>query len=147
MTGAEEPSGDRLILHASCVALGGRGLLILGPAGAGKSGLALMLMALGCDLVADDRTILRRRGAALVASCPETIRGRIEARGLGILAARPVEEAELVLAADLSVPETERLPPRRGLTLLGCEIALVHSVGNAHFPAALLQYLKGGRGA
>lgn len=63
MTGA-----DRTILHASCVALDGRGLLILGPSGSGKSALALELMALGADLVADDRTEIEGQGPDLVAA-------------------------------------------------------------------------------
>ncbi|MEO1532556.1 MAG: serine kinase, partial [Pseudomonadota bacterium] len=45
-------------LHASAVALGERGLLILGPSGAGKTRLALELVALGAELVADDRVIV-----------------------------------------------------------------------------------------
>ena len=69
-----------MIVHASCVALGGRGVLILGGSGAGKSGLALQLMAYGAALVSDDRTILSNRDGALQAAAPDTIRGRIEAR-------------------------------------------------------------------
>ena len=53
-----------MILHATCVAVDGRGLLILGPSGSGKSALALQLIALGAQLVADDRTRVSRRGAA-----------------------------------------------------------------------------------
>ncbi|MEF9600929.1 HPr kinase/phosphatase C-terminal domain-containing protein, partial [Paracoccus sp. PXZ] len=74
-----------MILHASCIAHRGRGLLILGPSGAGKSTLALEMMAFGATLVADDRTILRREGGRIVADAPDSIRGRIEARGVGIL--------------------------------------------------------------
>ena len=31
-------------IHASCIALGGRGVLLLGPSGSGKSDLALRLI-------------------------------------------------------------------------------------------------------
>ena len=44
-------------MHATTVALRGRGLLILGPSGSGKSTLALQLMAVGARLVADDGPI------------------------------------------------------------------------------------------
>ena len=81
--------GETLTLHASCVALDGRGVLILGRSGAGKSSLALELMALGARLVADDRTVLHADDGAPVASCPPAILGKIEARGVGILAADP----------------------------------------------------------
>ena len=42
-------------LHASCAALRGDGVLILGPPGAGKSELVLRLLGRGWDLVADDQ--------------------------------------------------------------------------------------------
>ena len=41
---------ETINLHASAVALDGRGALILGASGSGKSGLALRLMALGAGI-------------------------------------------------------------------------------------------------
>ncbi|WP_331459605.1 HPr kinase/phosphorylase [Paracoccus liaowanqingii] len=70
-------------LHATTVALEGRGLVILGPSGSGKSGLALELMAVGAVLVADDRTDLRLQQGRLIAQAPPALSGRIEARGWG----------------------------------------------------------------
>ena len=61
------------ILHASCVAWQGRGALILGRSGAGKSALALQLMAFGADLVSDDRTELLAEADVLTARAPATI--------------------------------------------------------------------------
>ena len=136
-----------IIVHASCVALDGRGLLILGPSGSGKSSLAVALMAFGARLVADDRTILTGRGDSLIASCPPALSGLIEARGLGVLHAEPVESAALVLAVDMGQTEAERLPPVRSVTFAGRRITLVHSSPSPHFPAAVLQYLKAGRHA
>lgn len=138
-------TGPGTVLHASCVALERRGLLILGPSGSGKSSLALQLMALGCGLVADDRTILTAEGGALVASCPATIRGRIEARGLGILNVAPAGPVPVVAAVDLGVHETKRLPPLRQMTLLGLSLPVLHNVASPAFPAALLHYLRAGR--
>lgn len=133
------------MLHASAVALGRRGLLILGRSGSGKSSLALELMALGACLVADDRTVVRAVGGHVVASCPPSIRGRIEARGVGILAAEAASEVPLVLAVDMDRAETERLPPNRSLEILGVRLPLLHKSDSRHFPAALLQYLRAGR--
>jgi len=48
------------IRHATTVAVAGRGLMIEGPSGSGKSALALELMAFGAELVADDRTRVAR---------------------------------------------------------------------------------------
>ncbi len=135
------PAGD--ILHASAVSHAGRALLILGPSGSGKSALALQLMGLGAALIADDRTELSLRDGHPVAACPAAIRGRIEARGLGILAADPAPPAPVALAVDMGIAATERMPPARSITLLGVEIPLVHKVEGPHFPFALLQYLRG----
>lgn len=138
---------DRLILHATCVAVEGRGLLILGPSGSGKSSLALHLIAFGAQLVADDRTEITRRGDRLIASCPLAIRGRIEARGLGILATPALPEAALTLAVDLAQEESHRLPPQRSVSFLGTTLDLVLGSRDHHFPAAIMCYLKGGRTA
>lgn len=134
-------------LHASCAALGADAVLILGPSGSGKSALALQLMAFGCRLVSDDRTVLTCRDGELFASAPAAIRGRIEARGIGILAADTAASGHVVFAIDMGITETERLPPDRHLTLLGCPVPLVHKVESAHFPAAVMQYLTAGRSA
>ncbi len=133
------------IVHASCVAFDRRAVLLRGASGSGKSALALQLMALGAVLIADDRVILGLRDGAVFARCPASIRGRIEARGVGILAAETAETAIVQLVVDLDRQETERLPPQRETTLLGQRIPLLHAVRSAHFPAAILQYLKGGR--
>ena len=138
---------DRVTLHGSCVALSGRGVLILGPSGSGKSSLALQLMSLGCDLVSDDRTDVALQDGALEATAPEAIRGRIEARGMGLLIAVPAPSARLVLAVDLAHLESERLPHPRFYPVLGVDLPLLHRVESAHFPAAILQYLKAGRAA
>ncbi|MCV2867772.1 HPr kinase/phosphatase C-terminal domain-containing protein [Defluviimonas sp. WL0002] len=135
------------ILHAACVSLDGRGVLILGPSGSGKSALSLQLMAYGCALVADDGVEIVVRDGVAIASAPPTIRGLIEARGIGLLAAEPAPSAPLVLAVDLSLVETDRLPPFRQTSIAQCVVPVLHRVESAHFPAAILQYLKAGRRA
>ena len=138
-------AGGVTVLHASCVALGGRGVLIFGPAGAGKSALALQLMAFGCDLVSDDRTAVVAQAGSVLAAAPARIRGLIEARGVGILAADAVAAARVALLVDLGQTETERLPPWHSRKLLGVDLPVVHRIESTHFPAAILQYLKAGR--
>ena len=132
-------------LHASCVALAGRGVLIMGPSGAGKSALAVQLMALGADLVSDDQTEIWAEGDRLCARPPASIAGLIEARGIGLLQAPYKARADIVLVVDLGQTETERLPPRRHVTLLGMELPLVMGLSHNHFCASILCYLKGSR--
>jgi HPr kinase/phosphorylase len=135
-------------LHASCVAVDGRGLLILGPSGAGKSALAIRLISLGAVLVSDDLTRVTATAGQLHARCPNpALQGLVEARGLGLLRAPAVGEAPLALAIDLGQPETDRLPPRRTVTILGLPLALVLHPQNDHFPDALMLYLRQGRQA
>lgn len=140
------PASD--ILHASCVAVDGRGLLILGPSGAGKSSLALRLSSLGAALVSDDQTRVTVVGDELLATCPNPdLHGLIEVRGVGVLRAHALSTAAVRLVVDLGQPETDRLPPRRTVTILGVPLPLVLHPQNDHLPDALLLYLRYGRQA
>ena len=134
-------------LHASCVSVKGRGVLILGPSGSGKSGLALQLMALGADLVSDDQTLISAEDGKLVARAPAAISGLIEARFLGILKVPAVPQTEIALVLDLSCEETDRLPPERKITLAGITCALAYSNPTAHLSASLMCLLTHGRHA
>ncbi len=146
MAGPDDPPpGDRQIVHATSLVCLGRGVLILGAAGAGKSGLALQLMAHGAALISDDRTILSLADGRLTASAPLAIQGLIEARGIGLLHATPAGSHPLHLAIDLDQIETDRLPAPRRARFLGHALPLLHKVDNGSFPAAILQYLKAGR--
>jgi hypothetical protein len=109
-------------LHASCVAIRGRGVLLTGPSGAGKSDLALRLIDRGAILVGDDGLVIEARDGRLHARPGPNIEGQMEVRGLGILSLR-WEEAPLALAIALDQPvprmPDELLPVRliEGLTL------------------------------
>ena len=133
------------VVHASAVAWAGRGLLIRGASGKGKSGIALELMSRGAQLVADDGVVLERTDAGVMMRAPKALQGMIEARGLGLLSAEHLAQAPLSAVLDLDTPETDRLPPRRETTLLGQKVPLLHFFDSPYFPAALMQYLKGGR--
>jgi len=135
------------ILHATCVSYGQSGLLITGKSGSGKSSLALALMAFGAELVADDRVQLQSRDDALVATCPAAIKGMVEARGVGLLAAKPRDMAIVRLMVDLDQIEAERLPPHRTITMLGIEVDVVFGKDNPNLAPALHQLMQIGRRA
>ncbi|MBS1302195.1 HPr kinase/phosphatase C-terminal domain-containing protein [Loktanella sp. SALINAS62] len=135
------------IVHASCVAAHGRAILIIGPSGSGKSALALQLMALGAMLVADDRTILSKRGGVLTASCPDTLSGLIEARGIGILTAVVAQPTPVAYIVDMETAEPDRLPPVRHYTLMGLPIPLIYRSDGVGFASSLMLLLQGGRHA
>ncbi len=125
-------SRPRQLLHATCVALEGRGVLLRGPSGSGKSDLALRLIDEGALLVADDQTEVqlepatRVRSGRLTAQAPRTIAGRLEVRGLGIVAQPALASAPVALVVDLvRAAEVERLPEDRVEELLGEEVPAI----------------------
>src|SRR3546814_10443620 len=70
-------------IHASCVALDGRAILLMGNSGSGKSDLSLRLIDRGWSLVADDYVCLLPSGGKLLAKPPPNIAGRIEVSNVG----------------------------------------------------------------
>jgi len=121
-------------LHATAVArwvpgTGWRGILIRGPSGAGKSDLALRLLGRGWRLVSDDYVHVFASGEGLYVTAPETIRGRIEARGLGIIGACVQGVVRLVLAVDLVETAPERLPDPETRNLQGRSVPLLQVAG------------------
>lgn len=135
-----------MILHASAVSMEGRGLLVLGKSGAGKSSLALRLMALGARLVSDDRVILEARAdGVLTAAAPGQIAGLIEARGVGLVRVDPVSSARIVLAVDLDTRPEARLPQDRFITIMGCELELICGRDVPNMDAILAILLQKGR--
>lgn len=134
---------EAVILHASAVALENRGLLIRGKTGSGKSTLALQLIGLGATLIADDRVVCTPRDGVLFLSVPDAIRGRIEARGLGLLAA-PSATAIARAVVDLDRTETERLPYGREIVIAGVPLPLLSKVESPAFPTMLRLWLHGG---
>jgi hypothetical protein len=98
-----------MTLHATAVALGEAGVLLLGPPGSGKSDLALRLIDRGAILIADDRVVLTLEAGRLHLAPPLQLAGRIEVRGVGLLAVPFVAGVPAVIAFDLALPP-ERLP-------------------------------------
>lgn len=96
-------------VHVSAVAIGGRAVLIGGRSGTGKSDLALRLIDRGAALISDDYTHVRRVNDKALASAPATIAGKIEVRGVGIVAFEPVADVPVALFVDLD-REPERQP-------------------------------------
>lgn len=106
------PAPSSETLHASSVAINGRAVLIEGRSGAGKSDLALRLIDRGAVLVSDDYTLVVRRDGQLFARAPDTILGKIEVRGIGIVAMAAVTDVPVALIVRLDA-EVLRLPERR----------------------------------
>jgi len=152
---------EEALIHGTCLAVGGEGVLLVGKPGAGKSDLALRLIDQSgfglsgslrqAQLVADDQVIVRKRDGALVASAPSTIAGKLEIRGLGIAEIPVVKETRLRLAVRLTpMAEIERLPDlgRSRMDILGIAIPLIlldpwNASAPARLRAALDQFITG----
>jgi len=116
---------DRITIHATAVALDGVGVLLRGPSGSGKSDLALRLIDGGARLIADDQTVIVRRGGGLFAAPPAAIAGRLEVRGLGIMALDFAADTPLGAVFDLLPQQAiERLPEPMTVELLNIPLPL-----------------------
>lgn len=93
-----------MLIHGSCAARGGDGVLLLGPSGAGKSDLLLRLLYQGFTLVADDQVWIENG----MARAPDALAGLLEVRGLGIVRLPFVGQVRPVLAVQLAT--APRLP-------------------------------------
>jgi serine kinase of HPr protein (carbohydrate metabolism regulator) len=115
--------GPTIIRHAGLIALwdagAWRGVLIEGPAGAGKSDLMLRALHAGWTLVADDRVMIWASGGRLFGRAPDSLAGLMEIRGLDVVATPYRAFAPIDLAAEC-VPAggVERIPPLRSILLL-----------------------------
>ena len=113
-------------IYASCIELAGAGILLRGPSGSGKSDLALRLIDGGARLVADDRTDLAVEEGDLIASSPAAIVGKLEVRGVGIMALPSVSRSRVGIAVDLvEASAVERLPTGQRCSYLGVELPLI----------------------
>ena len=111
------PDNEWKTAHASCVLVGRSAILIRGPAGSGKSRLALALLDAAksgllpfARLVADDRVQLLAAHGRLVARAPAAIAGKIEVRGFGIRAVGHESPALVGLVVDLAAEDAARMP-------------------------------------
>lgn len=119
-----------MFIQATCVAIDGKGVLLRGPPGSGKSDLALRLIDGGARLIADDGVELRRPGDQVIATfpsaAPQSLRGKIELRGVGIAPVPSIAEVPLSLVVDLVSPDSvERLPEPATVELLGVTLPLL----------------------
>ena len=74
----ETLSGDLMVVY-------GKGVLITGESGMGKSEIAMELVRDGQVLVADDRVDVQKIHNNIYGHAPELLRGMLEIRGIGII--------------------------------------------------------------
>lgn len=119
-------------LHCCVVSVDGAGVLVEGPAGSGKTSLALGLVdtarsrGLAAMLVSDDQAICQNRAGRLVATAPAAIAGLAEIRGYGIARMPFVAECDVAVIGRLVADaEVERMPAHATCSLMGVELPLL----------------------
>ena len=138
-------------VHACAVLAGARAILIRGPAGAGKSRLALGLIQAAeggllsfARLVGDDRLELAASHGRLLARPAAALAGLIEVRGLGIRRLDHEPVAVVGLVVDLADLQAERLPGTSGQEVAISGIILPRlaiAPGSDPLPAVLARLL------
>jgi HPr kinase/phosphorylase len=116
-------------VHASAVLAGRCAVLIGGPAGAGKSQLALALLQAAdtgllrfARLVGDDRVHLEARHGRLLVRPAAALAGLIEVRGLGVRRLDYEPVAIVGLLVDLAAEDAERMPAASEAVVLGVPV-------------------------
>lgn len=114
------------IIHASCVSINNKAILLIGDSGSGKSDIALRLIDGGAQLVADDYIEITSKENMLTVAPPKKLEGLIEARGVGILTLPFIRDIELKLVIKLVArDEVERLPEPQFFDCLGYKLPLL----------------------
>ena len=127
------------VIHGTCVCYEGSGILLCGESGVGKSDLALRLMSLGAQLVADDCVSIIKRAGDLWASPLPQGRGLFELRGWGVIEHGWVEKARVNLVVQLQskpLAAAQRLPDTRVFSMMGVDVPQCHLYGWAESAAA-----------
>ena len=81
----DEQLATSMCIHGGLLSIYGKGVLIRGESGMGKSEIALELIKRGHLLVADDRVDCYRIHTKIVGKAPELLREMLEIRGIGVI--------------------------------------------------------------
>jgi serine kinase of HPr protein (carbohydrate metabolism regulator) len=142
-------AGEAPTVHASAVLVGARAVLIRGAAGAGKSRLALALIAAAqtgllrfARLVGDDRVHLEARHGRLLVRPAEKLAGLIELRGLGLRRLEHEPVAVVGWVVDLAASDAERMPEPTSAVLLGVRLPRLAVAETADSLPAVLAFLN-----
>ncbi len=113
------------IMHATSVYINGKGIIIFGKSGAGKSNLAIKLISFGAKLISDDQTQLELNKNKIFLRKPDTTPNFIEARGIGLIEVPQVTSAELFCFVKITEIELKRLPYEKQKYCFGKKVKMI----------------------
>jgi serine kinase of HPr protein (carbohydrate metabolism regulator) len=123
------------LINGTCVVIEKQGVLIRGPSGAGKSDLALRLIDAGALLISDDYCETTVDDGSLIVTAPDSIAGKLEVRGYGIVKLPAAKPTAITLVVDLSPEsEIERMPESNICVVE--DVELRHIILDARSPSA-----------
>lgn len=115
-----QSNAGRVLVHATAIIPGSASLpfgasvesavLLLGDSSAGKSDVALRLIAMGARLLADDQTALSVESGQLHAEAVGAAHGHIEIRGIGIVKIAAAGRVPVLFCVRLTLDTPPRLP-------------------------------------
>lgn len=112
-------------IHGTLVNLNGKGILLVGKSGAGKSDLALrLIMDRNASLVADDRVDIIKKDGFLYGSSPKNLSGLLEIRGVGLrkFPATPNQKIDLCIELCSDRDIVTRYPDEDHVDFLGISV-------------------------
>jgi len=123
MNTLEEKLAKDTLMHGVFLNIHGKGVIIKGDSGIGKSEIALELVKRGHLLVADDAVELYRVGQKIVGKAPAVLANLLEIRGIGVIDVSKMFGISAILDkndVDLII-QLERWVPSREYTRVGVE--------------------------
>lgn len=118
--------------HCCVLSYNGKGIVIEGKSGAGKTSLLMSLLehsdtkGLKSYFVCDDQAILEERESSVIANAPDTIAGKIEIFGFGIIEHDYLPSTKIDLVVRLVSEEVlERMPENKLTSLLSIIVPLI----------------------
>ncbi len=132
-------------VHGVLMQVYGRGILITGESGIGKSEIALELIKKGHILVADDRVDVYRAHNRLFGEAPELLRNMLELRGVDVV--NVVDMFGIMASTDRSsiecVVELKRWTQDNDFDRLGLNNSLTFSMFGIDLPKMLIPVREG----
>ena len=115
LTGLIREKVDRTVVrHGGLIEIDGRGLLIMGDSGRGKTTCALCLARRGARWIADDRVEIKKQGRQLIGRSPECIRGLVAVRECGVMSVESFLDGNTIATSAIIGGVVELIAPSPG---------------------------------
>lgn len=119
----DEALAPETLIHGVFLNIYGKGVIIKGDSGIGKSEIALELVKRGHLLVADDAVELYHLGQSIVGKAPEVLMNLLEIRGIGVIDVSKMFGISSILDKDKVdlIIQLDRWVPSKEYTRIGVE--------------------------